>query len=110
MKAEEDRLQKTEDRRRRERGITKNNFYTLYDMAMLGITNFSKVLVGATTDGNLDAAPRFVPIVVPLSTAGAAVLPPRLASVPPPATAPVTAPASTAASDAGIAAEVVAAP
>ena len=27
----------------RERGITKNNFYTLYDMAMLGITNFSKV-------------------------------------------------------------------
>jgi glycosyltransferase involved in cell wall biosynthesis len=28
---------------RRERGITKNNFYTLYDMAMLGITNHSKV-------------------------------------------------------------------
>jgi polyisoprenyl-phosphate glycosyltransferase len=28
---------------RRERGITKNNFYTLYDMAMLGITNLSKV-------------------------------------------------------------------
>lgn len=27
----------------RKRGITKNNFYTLYDMAMLGITNFSKV-------------------------------------------------------------------
>lgn len=27
----------------RRRGITKNNFYTLYDMAMLGITNFSKV-------------------------------------------------------------------
>lgn len=27
----------------RERGITKNNFYTLYDMAMLGITNYSKV-------------------------------------------------------------------
>lgn len=27
----------------RERGITKNNFYTLYDMAMLGITNLSKV-------------------------------------------------------------------
>jgi polyisoprenyl-phosphate glycosyltransferase len=25
------------------RGITKNNFYTLYDMAMLGITNHSKV-------------------------------------------------------------------
>lgn len=29
--------------KRRERGITKNNFYTLYDMAMLGITNLSKV-------------------------------------------------------------------
>jgi polyisoprenyl-phosphate glycosyltransferase len=28
---------------RRERGITKNNFYTLYDNAMLGITNHSKV-------------------------------------------------------------------
>lgn len=27
----------------RERGITKNNFYTLYDMAMLGITQHSKV-------------------------------------------------------------------
>jgi glycosyltransferase involved in cell wall biosynthesis len=28
---------------RRERGITKNNFYILYDMAMLGITSHSKV-------------------------------------------------------------------
>jgi len=28
---------------RRKRGITKNNFYTLYDTAMLGITNHSKV-------------------------------------------------------------------
>ena len=28
---------------RRKRGITKNNFYTLYDMAMLGITNHSKL-------------------------------------------------------------------
>lgn len=28
---------------RRARGVTKNNFYTLYDMAMLGITNHSKV-------------------------------------------------------------------
>ena len=27
----------------RKRGLTKNNFYTLYDMAMLGITNHSKV-------------------------------------------------------------------
>lgn len=28
---------------RRQRGFTKNNLYTLYDMAMLGITNLSKV-------------------------------------------------------------------
>lgn len=28
---------------KRRRGITKNNFYTLYDMAMLGITNHSKI-------------------------------------------------------------------
>jgi len=28
---------------RRQRGITKNNFYTLYDIAMLGITNHSKL-------------------------------------------------------------------
>jgi glycosyltransferase involved in cell wall biosynthesis len=28
---------------RRKRGLTKNNFYTLYDLAMLGITNLSKV-------------------------------------------------------------------
>nr|HOO51292.1 glycosyltransferase [Alphaproteobacteria bacterium] len=27
----------------RKRGITKNNFYTLFDMAMLGITTHSKV-------------------------------------------------------------------
>ena len=31
------------NQKRRMRGITKNNFYTLYDMAMLGITNLSKV-------------------------------------------------------------------
>ncbi|HLY40845.1 MAG TPA: glycosyltransferase family 2 protein [Terracidiphilus sp.] len=31
------------NQRRRERGITKNNFYSLYDLAMLGITNLSKV-------------------------------------------------------------------
>jgi polyisoprenyl-phosphate glycosyltransferase len=29
--------------KRRERGITSNNFYSLYDLAMLGITNLSKV-------------------------------------------------------------------
>jgi len=28
---------------RRQRGFTKNNFYTLYDLAMLGITNHSKI-------------------------------------------------------------------
>lgn len=28
---------------RRQRGIAKNNFYTLYDIAMLGITNHSKI-------------------------------------------------------------------
>jgi glycosyltransferase involved in cell wall biosynthesis len=28
---------------RRQRGITKNNFYTLYDIGMLGITNHSKI-------------------------------------------------------------------
>jgi glycosyltransferase involved in cell wall biosynthesis len=28
---------------RRQRGVTKNNFYTLYDIAMLGITNHSKM-------------------------------------------------------------------
>ncbi len=28
---------------RRKRGLTKNNFYTLYDIAMLGITNHSKI-------------------------------------------------------------------
>jgi hypothetical protein len=31
------------DQRRRKRGITKNNFYSLYDVAMLGITHLSKV-------------------------------------------------------------------
>ncbi|MFN7684430.1 MAG: glycosyltransferase family 2 protein [Oligoflexia bacterium] len=33
----------------RKRGITKNNFYTLYDMAMLGITNHSKVPLRVAT-------------------------------------------------------------
>ena len=31
------------DKPLRSRGITKNNFYTLYDLAMLGITSYSKV-------------------------------------------------------------------
>jgi glycosyltransferase involved in cell wall biosynthesis len=34
---------------RRIRGITKNNFYTLYDLAMLGITNLSKVPLRVVT-------------------------------------------------------------
>jgi glycosyltransferase involved in cell wall biosynthesis len=34
---------------RRERGITKNNFYTLYDTAMLGITNHSKMPLRVAT-------------------------------------------------------------
>lgn len=37
------------DQPRRKRGITKNNFYTLYDMAMLGITNLSKVPLRVVT-------------------------------------------------------------
>ncbi|MBJ7392657.1 MAG: hypothetical protein JHC85_13895, partial [Chthoniobacterales bacterium] len=42
---------------RRIRGITKNNFYTLYDMAMLGITSHSKLpLRLATMFGFLLAA------------------------------------------------------
>jgi glycosyltransferase involved in cell wall biosynthesis len=41
---------------RRERGITKNNFYTLYDMAMLGITNFSKVPLRIVTFTGFAAA------------------------------------------------------
>ena len=31
------------NQKRRSRGVTKNNFYTLYDLAMLSITNLSKV-------------------------------------------------------------------
>jgi polyisoprenyl-phosphate glycosyltransferase len=33
----------------RTRGITKNNFYTLYDMAMLGITSHSKIPIRLAT-------------------------------------------------------------
>ena len=39
----------TFDQPRRIRGITKNNFYTLYDLAMLGITNLSKVPLRLST-------------------------------------------------------------
>jgi glycosyltransferase involved in cell wall biosynthesis len=36
---------------RRQRGLTKNNFYTLYDMAILGITSHSKVPIRLATMG-----------------------------------------------------------
>ena len=36
---------------RRQRGITKNNFYTLYDIAMLGIINHSKIPLRLMTMG-----------------------------------------------------------
>ncbi len=39
------------NQKRRSRGITKNNFYTLYDLAMLGITNLSKVPLRIFTFG-----------------------------------------------------------
>ena len=42
--------------RRRQRGITKNNFYTLYDIGMLGITNLSKVPLRLVTFGGFVAA------------------------------------------------------
>jgi len=42
---------------KRKRGISKNNFYTLYDLAMLGITNLSKVpLRMVTFSGFVSAA------------------------------------------------------
>jgi hypothetical protein len=37
------------DQPRRTRGLTKNNFFTLYDLAMLGITNLSKVPLRVVT-------------------------------------------------------------
>lgn len=41
---------------KRKRGITKNNFYTLYDIAMLGITNHSKVPLRLMTIGGFGMA------------------------------------------------------
>ena len=41
---------------RRARGITKNNFYTLFDIAMLGITNHSKVPLRIMTIGGFSLA------------------------------------------------------
>ena len=46
---------------RRKRGISKNNFYTLYDMAMLGITSYTKIpLRLATMLGFLSAVLSFL--------------------------------------------------
>jgi len=46
---------------RRKRGISKNNFYTLYDMAMLGVTSYTKVpLRLATMLGFLSALLSFI--------------------------------------------------
>ena len=46
---------------RRKRGLTKNNFYTLYDMAMLGVTNYTKIpLRLATMFGFFSAVVSFV--------------------------------------------------
>ena len=49
----------------RKRGITKNNFYSLYDMAMLGITNLSKVPLRLVTFSGFAGA--LVSIVVSLA-------------------------------------------
>jgi polyisoprenyl-phosphate glycosyltransferase len=49
----------------RKRGITKNNFYTLYDLAMLGITNFSKVPLRLVTFAGFLSS--FVCLVVSLA-------------------------------------------
>lgn len=48
----------------RKRGFTKNNFYTLYDMAMLGITNHSKVPLRLATMTGFAVA--FISIIVAL--------------------------------------------
>jgi len=46
---------------RRKRGVTKNNFYTLYDIAMLGLTGYTKVpLRLATMFGVLSAVISFI--------------------------------------------------
>jgi polyisoprenyl-phosphate glycosyltransferase len=49
----------------RKRGITKNNFYTLYDMAMLGITSHSKVPIRLATMGGFFLA--FVSLLISLA-------------------------------------------
>ena len=48
----------------RKRGITKNNFYTLYDMAMLGLTNYTKVPLRLATMAGFGIA--FISLLVGL--------------------------------------------
>lgn len=49
------------DQPRRQRGLSKNNLYTLYDLAMLGVTSYTKIpLRLATMLGFLSAAVSFV--------------------------------------------------
>lgn len=49
----------------RKRGLTKNNFYALYDMAMLGITNLSKVPLRLVTFSGFASA--FLCVLVALA-------------------------------------------
>ncbi|ANN69101.1 glycosyltransferase family 2 protein [Bordetella bronchialis] len=51
---------------KRTRGITKNNFYTLYDIAMLGITNHSKVPLRLLTMGGFGLS--ILSLVVAIAT------------------------------------------
>ena len=53
------------DQPKRKRGITKNNWYTLYDLAMLGIVNLSKVPLRVVTFTGFVTA--FLSILVGLS-------------------------------------------
>lgn len=58
------------DQPARKRGITKNNFYSLWEVAMLGITNHSKVpLRLATFGGLIVAAMSFLVAIVYLQVA-----------------------------------------
>lgn len=53
------------DQPQRKAGKTKNNFYTLYDMAMLGITSYTKVILRlATIIGFIFSAVSFVIAIV----------------------------------------------
>lgn len=49
----------------RKHGITKNNFYSLYDLAMLGITNLSKVPLRLVTFAGFASA--FLSVLVALA-------------------------------------------